>query len=228
MATRYFITGTTRGIGLEFVRQLSQRRREGDHVFATARDPKQPGELSIYPVTVVGLDVSDPWSVESLSDAMAGEALDVLINNAGVSSASRTLAECDYAELQRVFAVNSTGPVMVTRALLPSLMAGQRRLIVNISSQLASIGGNTGGSSYGYRASKTALNMYTTCMANELRPQGFTVVALHPGWVRTDMGGPNAPLTPEQSVRHLLTLIDRLGPAQSGSFLSYDGTTLPW
>jgi NAD(P)-dependent dehydrogenase (short-subunit alcohol dehydrogenase family) len=221
----FFVTGCTRGIGLEFARQLSAR---GDEVLATARDPERAGELSSLPVQIVGLDVSDRWSIENLADPAAERAIDVLINNAGVSSASKTLAECDFDELGRVFTINSIGPVMVSKALVPSLRLGKRRVIVNISSQLGSISNNTGGSSYGYRASKAALNMFTTCLANEFKGEGFTCVSLHPGWVRTDMGGAEAPLTPQQSVRQMLTIIDRLTPAESGKFLSYDGKIIPW
>lgn len=221
----YFVTGCTRGLGLEFARQLSAR---GDDVLATARDPDRVGELGSFPVRVVGLDVADRWSIENLSDPTGETPIDVLINNAGVSSTSKTLAECDHDELLRVFAINSVAPVMVAKSLLGNLRLGARRVIVNISSQLGSITNNTGGSSYGYRASKAALNMFTTCMANQLKTEGFTCVALHPGWVKTDMGGPDAPLTPPQSVRQILAVIDRLTPADNGKFLSYDGKPISW
>lgn len=221
----YFVTGCTRGLGLEFARQLSAR---GDDVLATARDPERVGELGALPVRVIGLDVADRWSIENLSDPAGQTPIDVLINNAGVSSASKTLAECDHDELLRVFLINSVAPVMVAKSLLGNLRLGTRRIIVNVSSQLGSITNNTGGSSYGYRASKAALNMLTTCMAHQLKSEGFTCVALHPGWVRTDMGGPDAPLTPLQSVRQILAVIDRLAPADNGKFLSYDGKPLPW
>lgn len=221
----YFVTGCTRGIGLEFARQLSAR---GDDVLASARDPERAGELSTLPLQIVGLDVSDRWSIENLAEPSGERPIDVLINNAGVSSASKTLGDCDFDELGRVFTINSLAPVMVAKALLPSLRLGQRRVIVNISSQLGSITNNTGGSSYGYRGSKAALNMFTTCMASELKGEGFTCVSLHPGWVRTDMGGPEAPLTPEQSVSGLLGVIDRLTPADNGKFLTYEGKPLLW
>src|SRR5690606_22411454 len=136
--------------------------------------------------------------------------IDVLINNAGVSSAGKKLESLDAAELQHVMMVNAIAPVLVARALLPNLRAGRRRLIVNITSQLGSIANNTGGSSYGYRASKAALNMLTRSMANELRGEGFTCIAVHPGWVKTDMGGEEAPLAPEESARDLLALIGRV------------------
>lgn len=178
--------------------------------------------------TIHPLDVTDQASIDSLAKALAGVPIDVLINNAGVSSTSKNLASTDAAELARCFAVNSTGPVMVTKALLPNLRTGGRKLVVNISSQLASIANNSGGSTYAYRASKTALNQLTVCMANELRAEGFTFVAMHPGWVKTDMGGPNAPLTPQQAVDFMHATIEKLTSAQSGKFLNYDGAVLPW
>lgn len=225
MATSFFITGCTRGIGLEFCRQLTAR---GDDVTATARDPVNAGELTSLPLRIVGLDVADRFSLEALADSTSEEPIDVLINNAGVSSSSAKLADLDQAELLRVFTINSIAPMLVAKALLPRLRIGSRKLIVNISSQLASIANNSGGSSYGYRASKTALNQFNRSLSNELSPQGFTCVVVHPGWVQTDMGGANATLTPTQSVKNLIALIDRLTPEDSGKFFNFDGKSLPW
>lgn len=222
MPSTYLVTGASRGIGAELVRQLASR---GDRPFATLRPPASPpaGAARTLP-----LEVTDQASIDALARSLEGAALEVLINNAGVSSQSATLALTTSEELARCFAINATSPVMVARALLPNLRAGSRRLIVNISTQLASITNNSGGSSYAYRASKTALNQLTVCMANELRADGFTVVAMHPGWVKTDMGGPKAPLSSEQAVADILATIDRLTPADSGRFLNYDGGPMPW
>jgi NAD(P)-dependent dehydrogenase (short-subunit alcohol dehydrogenase family) len=152
----------------------------------------------------------------------------VLINNAGVSSTAKSISELTMEELQRVFAINASAPMLVAAALLPNLRLGARKVVMNISSQLASIANNKGGSTYPYRASKTALNQLTVCMANELRADGFCCVCVHPGWVKTDMGGPNAPLLPPESAGYLIRLLDGLTPAKSGSFLNYDGATMPW
>lgn len=225
MPTTFLVTGATRGIGLEFARQLSQR---GDDVLATARDPKNAGELTSFRLSIGGLDVSDPISIEGLTEALAGRPIDVLINNAGVGSPTKSINDCTADELQRVFMINSVAPMLVAKAVLPSLRLGSRKLIVNISSQLASITNNTGGSSYAYRASKTALNQLNKSLASELAPEGFTCVVVHPGWVRTDMGGANAPIVPADSVKLLLKLIDALTPADNGKFFNNDGTTLPW
>ncbi len=225
MPSTYLITGATRGIGLEFARQLSER---GEDVLATARDPKHAGELSSFRLSIGGLDVSDPISIEGLTEAMAGRSLDVLINNAGVGSHTKSIADCTADELQRVFMINSIAPMLVAKAVLPSLRLGKRKLIVSISSQLASIANNTGGSSYAYRASKTALNQLNKSLANELGPEGFTCVVVHPGWVRTDMGGPNAPIVAAESVKLLIKLIDGLTPTDNGKFFNNDGTVIPW
>lgn len=229
MAT-YLITGGSRGIGLTMARMLSAR---GEVVVATARNVEglSPQARVVAGVRWVPLDVLDAGSIESLPERLATvgvDAIDVLINNAGVSSTARKLDEVTAAELQRVFMVNAFAPVLVAKSLRGMLEAGRRRLIVNVSSQLGSITNNDGGSSYPYRGSKTALNQMTVCMANELRAAGCTCVVVHPGWVRTDMGGPEAPLSVEESAGHLVSLIDRLRPKDSGRFFNYDGGAMPW
>jgi len=231
MAT-YLITGANRGIGLEFVRQLTAR---GDSVIGTARDPAGLLEeaRAVPGVRWVALEVADPASIDSLPTRLGSLGsgvgpIDVLINNAGVSSTAKTLADLTSAELHRVFAVNTFAPLLVTKALLPLMSAGGRKLIVHITSQLGSITNNNGTSTYPYRASKTGLNQLNASLAHELRPAGFTCLAMHPGWVQTDMGGKQATLTPESSVRHLLGVIDRAEPGLSGRFFNYDGAPLPW
>lgn len=224
MPHTYLVTGANRGLGLEFARQLSSR---GDRVIATVRRADAKSALSGKAARTIVMDVTDPAGIARLEKEVA-EPIDVLINNAGVSSESKGLATTEAAELERVFHVNAVAPVMVTRAMLPLVRSGQRKLVVSISSQLASIANNSGGSTYAYRASKCALNMLTTCMANEFRAEGLAFVAMHPGWVKTDMGGPQAPMTPPQSVEWLIRTIDGLGIADSGKFLNYDGKPLPW
>lgn len=224
MAT-WLITGANRGIGLEMVRQLAAR---GERVLATARDPGAASELRSLAAHVYPLDVANPLSAADLGGALAGSEIDILVNNAGVSSTSKSIAELDAKEMAGVFAVNAIGPIITTKALLGPLRAGGRKLIVSITSQLGSIANNTGGSTYAYRASKAALNQMNRSLANELASEGFTCVAVHPGWVKTDMGGSAAPLTPEQSVRSMLGVFARLTSRDSGAFLNYDGQPLPW
>jgi NAD(P)-dependent dehydrogenase (short-subunit alcohol dehydrogenase family) len=224
MAT-WLITGANRGIGLEMVRQLAAK---GERVIATARDPGAATELRSIAAQILPLDVASPASVEALGVAIQGLPIDVLVNNAGVSSTSKTLATIDAAEMARVMAINAMGPILTTKAAIDSLRAGSRKVVVHITSQLGSIANNSGGSTYAYRASKAALNQFNRSLSNELAPEGFTCVAIHPGWVKTDMGGPSAHLTPEQSVRSMLGVIATLGVDRSGAFLNYDGQPLPW
>lgn len=225
--TTYLLTGATRGIGLEFARQLSQRGKEAV-ILATARDPGKHAELARLVHEVLPLDVADPASIDALPGLLKDRPIDVLINNAGVSSDQRSVADLSMAELQRVFAVNSFGPMLVVQKALANLRKGDRKVIFNISSQLGSITNNKGGSSYPYRASKTALNQLTVSLSSELAGEGFCCVVAHPGWVRTDMGGPNATLSPEESVRSMLKVIDGLTGKDSGKFFNYDGAPLPW
>jgi NAD(P)-dependent dehydrogenase (short-subunit alcohol dehydrogenase family) len=219
------ITGANRGIGLEFARQYSEA---GWTVIGTARDPETAEELSQLAAKVVQLDVTDAASVERLAQDLAGTAIDLLINNAGIQPLMWTLAELDFDAYEQALAVNTIGPVRVTHALLPQLRAGELRRIVNITTNLSSIADNKEGGFYGYRESKTALNMFTRSLAAELGPEGFICIVLHPGWVRTDLGGPQAPLQVDESVRAMRGVIDRLAPADNGTFQTYSGEQMAW
>ncbi|MDX1736129.1 MAG: SDR family NAD(P)-dependent oxidoreductase, partial [Halioglobus sp.] len=148
--------------------------------------------------------------------------------NAGVGGeAGGSIASTDFEQLAMVFDVNSTGPMRVTQALLPNLEAGEGKTVVQISSVMGSIAGN-GGGYYGYRASKAALNMLNRSLATELGKQGFVCVVMHPGWVKTRMGGSAAPVEVPDSVAGLLRVIDGLGASDNGRFLDYQGKELPW
>lgn len=223
----YLITGANRGLGLEFARQLSTRGKDAV-ILATARDPDKATDLARLVHEVLPLDAADPASHTALAEKLGDRPVDVLINNAGVSSDANALAKLSMEELQRVFAVNAFAPLLITKAVLKNLKAGQRKTVFSISSQLGSITNNKGGSSYPYRASKTALNQLNASLSNEFKGDGFTCVVVHPGWVQTDMGGPNATLTPEQSISGMLKLLDGLKPEDTGGFFQYDGSKLPW
>jgi len=225
MPKTYVITACNRGLGLEFARQLS--RRDG-RVIATARDPESATELKRLDVEVAQLDVADAASVERFGASMAAEAIDVLINNAGVGVGSKPFGELDFAEMERFFAVNTVGTLRVIRALLPALQAGNDRKIVNLTSRMGSIEDNTGGAAYSYRASKAALNIVTRSLAIDLKSDGFVCAVLHPGWVLTDMGGAGAPVEPEDSVSGMLRVIDGLSAETSGEFFDFTGATVPW
>ena len=225
MAT-YLVTGSSRGIGLEFVRQLTAR---GDTVLAAARQSSAvpPGRG----VTPLRLDVTNAGDLAELARTVAGRPIDVLINNAGVSGVAKKLADLTSEELERVWRINSIAPLMVTRALLPNLRAGGQKKVINISSKMGSLtnAANTmDATSYSYRSSKSVLNMLTVCLANELRGEGLTCVSVHPGWVKTDMGGKEAPLSPQDSVAAMVKTIDALRPERTGEFIERDGRTIEW
>lgn len=224
-APRAIITGANRGLGLEFARQL---RAAGWDVVGTARDPKEAAELRTVGATVLQLDVTDQASVDALAAEIGDLPVDLLINNAGTGGRVQKLEELDPDEAREVFEVNCLGPMRVTKALLPALRRGQKKLVVNITSALGSIERNTGGGYYGYRESKAALNMFTRSLAAELGPEKFICIALSPGWVQTRMGGPAAQLTPEQSITAMRAVIAKLGAADNGSYFSHTGERLPW
>ena len=228
MSSVVLVTGAGRGIGLELARRYAAG---GWTVLATARDAGRVAALRALPgrVEVLGLEVTDPDSVAALARGLEGRAIDLLINNAGIYGPDNPeLGGLDYAAWERVLAVNTLGPLRVTEALLPNLRAGKGRTVASLTSLMGSIGENTGGGALFYRSSKAALNAAMKSVAIALRPEGFTVVVLHPGWVRTDMGGPSAPLDTETSAAGLARVIGGLGPGDTGRFLNYDGRELPW
>ena len=219
------VTGANRGIGLELATQL---KAQGYQVIGTARKPSGAKELQALDVRVEQLDVTDGDSVVVLAQRLQGVPIDLLINNAGVgSSGGDRITDTDFDQLALLFAVNSTGPMRVTQALMDNLQAGEGKTIVQISSVMGSIQ-KTWGGAYGYRASKTALNMMNKNLAVELQAEGFTCVVLHPGWVKTRMGGAGAPVEPAASVAGMLKVIGGLKPSDTGRFFDYQGAEIPW
>lgn len=219
------VTGANRGLGLEFARQYAA---DGWNVIATARNPEGADELEALSVEVLALDVADAASVDSLARALNGRPIDLLINNAGIFPRVRGIEEIDFDDYERTLVVNTVGPVRVTRALLPNLRASEMKTVVNITSRLGSIALTDSGVFYGYRESKAALNMFSRTLANELKPEGFTVLTVHPGWVRTDMGGENANLSPQESVSGMRAVIAARGPEDTGTYWGYSGEEVPW
>ena len=219
------ITGANRGLGLEFARQYAA---DGWRVIATARNPASADELKALAVEVAPLDVADPASIDALAKSLEGQAIDLLINNAGIFPRVSSIEEIDFDDYSRTLTVNTVGPVRVTRALLPNLRMSERKTVVNITSRLGSIALTDNGVFYGYRESKAALNMFTRTLANELKPEGFTCLTIHPGWVQTDMGGANANLTPEESISGMREVIATVGPEKTGTYWSYGGEEVPW
>ena len=230
---RIFITGANRGLGLEFVRQFSER---GDRVFATCRDPQNAGDLhqlqSKFPeqVSILELDVRDEDAIEAVRDKVAAEVpgIDLLINNAGVLYKGEKPANLDMEKLLNGFHINAIAPMFVTKHFLDLLREGNNPRIMNISSMLGSIKLKSSGGNYSYDGSKAALNMLTRALAFDLKPDGIIVVTVHPGWVLTDMGGRHAALKPVESIRGLLELADNLEMGDTSRFFRWDGSEHPW
>lgn len=225
------VTGAGRGIGLEFVRSFAA---DGWRVLACTRSPEAHSAFRGLPGDVRPqlLDVTSDASAAALAEALRGEPVDVLVNNAGLARRGPRregtgFADVDTAEFADILAVNAIGPFRTTRALLPNLELGSRRLVATVSSRMGSIALNRGGS-YAYRASKAAANMVNSCFALELGPRGYCFVVLHPGWVRTDMGGSGADISAEESVAGMRRVLDGLGPADNGAFVNHDGERFPW
>lgn len=218
------ITGANRGLGLEFARQYAAA---GWTVVGTARRPAQADDLNALDVETLALDVTDRDSIAALAAALEGRAIDMLINNAGIFPRVNEIERVDADDYARTLMVNTLGPVLVTQALMPNLRKGELKRIVNITSQLGSIDMNSGGF-YGYRESKSALNMFTKTLAAELGPDGFICLAIHPGWVRTDMGGASATLSPQESVSAMREVIDNVTADDNGAYRGYNGDPVAW
>lgn len=227
------ITGANRGIGLEFCRQYAA---QGWRVLACSRYPEKSEELnklaSLNPglIKVHALDVADHVEIDRLAQDLAGEPIDMLINNAGIypDSDKSGFGHTDYAEWMQAFRINTMAPLKMAETFAAHLARGRQKTIVTITSKMGSIADNSGGGSYLYRSSKAALNMVVKSLAIDLKPLGIIAVVFHPGWVKTDMGGPNAMISPEQSVSGIRKVISGLVPADSGKFFGYDGQAIPW
>jgi len=225
------VTGVNRGLGLEFVKQYSQR---GYTVIGTCRNPADAAEASSLAeiadnIHLLPLDVSSAESIQSLAASLAGRALDLVVLNAGVmGKASSKLGELEQADFMHSMCVNTVAPALLIQALVDNLRLGELKTVVALSSVLGSIAGNSDGGLYSYRASKAGLNAVVKSAATDLKSEGITVVAMHPGWVQTDMGGQNATITTPVSVSGMLQVIDGLGLDDSGRFVVYDGGELPW
>jgi len=230
MAT-ILITGTNRGIGLEFTRQCLDR---GDRVIATCRDIEAADALkqlqsSHDELDVRLLDVASPDSMQGFVQQLDGTAIDVFINNAGAYGPTNVkFGDLDGQAWASVVQVNSIAPLILSQLLMPNLRKGKDKKMVYLTSKMGSIGDNSGGGSYIYRSSKTALNSAVKSLAIDLGAEGFSAALLHPGWVLTDMGGPNALIDTKTSVTGMLKVVDGLGPQTSGSFFSYDGSIIAW
>ncbi len=222
------ITGSNRGLGLEFVKQYAA---DGWEVIATCRNPDRADALNAVPgpVRVGKLDVSEFAAAAAFAAHLAATPIDVLINNAGVyGPRNATYADIDPDAWTEVLRINALAPLKLAAALVPALARSPQPRIVSVTSKMGSIAENTSGGVYIYRSSKAALNALMKSLALDLRDQGITVAVLHPGWVRTEMGGPNALIDVTESVTGMRQVIAGLGPDDAGRFFNYDGREIPW
>ena len=223
------ITGASRGLGLEFCKQYLL---EGCKVYACCRSPESSPELlqlkqaSSEQLETVPLDVTNPGQLSSLKHMLHGQVIDLLVNNAGIYGRRLSFGEVAEQEWLEVLRVNTVAPLMVVQELV-SLMANDGKILL-MTSKMGSIAENTSGGSYIYRSSKAALNAVGKSLALDLAEKGISVAVCHPGWVQTDMGGPNALIDAETSIKGLRKVVENLSPENSGQFYNYDGSLIPW
>ena len=218
------VTGASRGLGLALVKSFARR---GWMVWAAARKPELPAGIS-GDVRSVALDLTESHSIDSLPARIGSPPLDLLFNCAGLLDSRAPMGGPETTEpWAEVFRVNVIGTMRLTLALLPLIEKSQGK-IVSLTSRLGSISENPDGGIAAYRASKAALNAAMRTLAQEVAGKGITVGLVTPGWVRTDMGGYDAPVSAEERVEVLIDLLPGIGPAQSGRFLNHDGAEIPW
>lgn len=223
------VTGANRGIGLALVKGYAGRR---DKVFAAVRDTSDREDLEKLAasaprwVEIITIDVSDPAAIGRARRQLESEPIDILINNAGIGGPDRqTATEMDFEGLAETLDVNAIAPLRIANAFLPNVRAAKGK-IITISSQMGANGASS--SHLAYRVSKQAVNRLMRGLATELKSQGIPVVIIHPGWVKTEMGGEGAQLTPGESATQLIRLIDKIDLASTGRFLAWNGKELAW
>ena len=227
-----FVTGASRGLGFEIVKQYSDA---GWEVLACCRDVSKANNLQAVcdqsngKINIFQLDVTDCNQAHQLSLELKNKPIDILMNVAGIYGSSNvTLEKINAEEWLDVFKVNTIAPLIITQVLIENVIKSDRKIIANMSSMMGSIALNSSGSDYVYRSSKAALNSAVKTLACELKSQGITVVALHPGWVRTDMGGPNGLLDAKESINGIRSVLETIGLQDTGSFIDYTGEKIPW
>ena len=231
------VTGANRGLGLEMVRQFGA---DGWRIHACCRSPaaadaltalaaESSGAISIHP-----LDVGSPDQIDALAGALRGTPIDMLVNNAGVLGhpievqAPGTFGTLDYAAWERVHAINTVAPLRVAEAFVDHVAASELKLMFFMSTYMGSITDLADGNFYPYRSSKAALNLLVKALSIDLAPRGVRTLAVHPGWVSTDMGSAEAPVTPPESIAGIRRVVAGYGGDQTGRFYQYDGKELPW
>jgi NAD(P)-dependent dehydrogenase (short-subunit alcohol dehydrogenase family) len=218
------VTGCDRGIGREFAEQFAG---DGWSVIATHRKLETPVAGGAH-VGNHTLDVTCARHFTELKQACGGMPVDLLVSNAGIGLDTHRLGGLDFDYFRTMYEVNTLGPLRLVDTFLDNLAAGRRPRIVFITSRMGSVGANLSGAHYGYRASKAGLNAIARSLAIDLFPRGVTVTLLHPGWVDTEGGGTDAPLPVRESVASMRSVLRRLGSHETGQFLNYNGSPLPW
>lgn len=230
MAT-VLVTGANRGIGLEFVKHYLDR---GDRIIGTYRDIESSGELIQMSedhdrLEAYTLDVSSDKSLEDFPNQLRDMPIDIFINNAGVyGPRDSTFNNVDEENWIPVLRINAIAPLILTQLIIENLRKSSVKKLIYITSKMGSIDDNKGGGSYVYRSSKTALNAVVKSISVDLADEGMRVALLHPGWVRTDMGGPNGLIDTKTSVSGMIEVISGLEQSSSGGFYNYDGIEIPW
>ena len=229
--TNVLITGANRGLGLGFVKKYLEKNV---NVFCTTRDvlgskeildckEKHPNKLEIFE-----LDLLEEGTPSVLANLLDDRPIDIFINNAGVGNSNQRFGVVSSKPWLEVLKVNLIAPLTLAQSIIENIKKGSDKKIYFLSSQLGSIKDNTSGGIYIYRSSKTALNQVVKSLSVDLKPMGITVISLHPGWVKTDMGGTNAPVSIDESIKGLMKVIDTTDIRNTGTFLNFDGQGLPW
>ena len=226
------ITGANRGIGLEMVRYCM---RQGWRVFACCRNPHNAdnlfniAKLSNGLISVHIADMNELSTLQALSYELRNDAIDILLNNAGIYGSDKNKFGCvDVQSWHETFQVNTIAPLKMVEAFAEQLQMGKRKLVACMSSKMGSMADNGYGNSYIYRSSKAALNAVVKSLSIDLRELGIISVALHPGWVKTDMGGPDAEISTQECVEQIFDNLSALTLDDSGRFIDIDGSDIPW
>ena len=227
--TTVLVTGANRGLGYEFVKQYSENKFD---VFACCRNVNEAKKLKELAeisenIKIYELDVGNVKTIKNISQQLKNEKIDVLINNAGIYRSS-TVGNINYDEWIESFKVNTIAPYQIVENFLEQIINSDLKKVVSITSKMGSIDDNTSGGSYIYRSSKTALNSMMRSLTHDLKNQGVATLTLHPGWVRTDMGGPGGWINSIESVQGMIKQIDKLTIDDSGKYLDYAGKSINW
>ena len=230
MAT-ILVTGANRGLGIEFVEQYLN---DGNEVIATYRNENSSMDLikmgnERSNLKLLQLDVSSNKSLNSFAENLGDSPIDIFINNAGVyGPRNSSFGNVDEENWIPAIKVNTIAPILLTQLIIKNIRAGSDKKLIYITSKMGSIDDNKGGGAYVYRSSKTALNAVVKSLSVDLKNENIAVALIHPGWVKTDMGGPNALIDKDTSVRGMTEVISNLDISSTGNFYNYDGSIIPW